>query len=80
MACKRARSILMQIGRSVMSVSIPLRSFVSMDTERGGGVGAKSSTTSTGGEKETSWHLKGHDSSITTCAFFITKGRYPVGI
>ena len=30
-----------------------------MDTERGGGVGAKSSTTSTGGEKETSWHLKG---------------------
>jgi len=50
-----------------------------MDTERGGGVGAKSGTTSTGGAKETSWHLKGHDSSIITSAFFITKGRYPVG-
>ncbi len=36
--------------------------------------------TSTGGEKETSWHLKRHDSSIITCAFFITKGRYSVGI
>jgi len=31
-----------------------------MGTEGGGGVGAKSSTAVTGGEKEISWHLEGY--------------------
>jgi hypothetical protein len=33
------------------------------------------STLSTGGEKEISWHHKGH-----IINFFITKGRYPVRV
>jgi hypothetical protein len=43
-------------------------------------VGAKCNTRSTkGGEKEASWHHKGHVSSIITHAFFITRGRYQMG-
>jgi hypothetical protein len=40
-----------------------------MGSERGGEVGAKCNTRSTEGEKETSWHHKGHDSSIITRDF-----------
>jgi len=35
---------------------------------------------STKGEKETSWHHKGHDINIITRAFFIARGRFLVGI
>ena len=43
-----------------------------MGTERGGGVGAKSSPKSAGGEKEISWHHKGHDNSIIICTSVCT--------